>query len=139
MLLKMELNCMQLDDPTSPITWLIHSKSDLLLAKIGDKNEILLNQLCFHAQQSAEKSLKAVLIYFQINFEFTHNIKKLIQSLPENIIKPDFFNNLTILTDYAVSTRYPGDYEEILNFEYEQATILAQQAYDWAFTIIHKS
>jgi HEPN domain-containing protein len=130
---------MQLDDPSSPHTWLIYSKSDLLLANIGDKNGILLNQLCFHAQQSAEKSLKAVLINFQINFEFTHNIKRLIQSLPEDLIKPDFFKSLTILTDYAVSTRYPGDYEEILLNEYQQATSLAQQAYDWAFAIINKT
>jgi len=44
------------EDPSSPETWLKHAKSDLLLSKIGDRNEILLNQLCFHAQQTAEKS-----------------------------------------------------------------------------------
>ena len=63
------------DDPGSPEAWLIHAKSDLLISKFGDNSEILLNQLCFHAQQTAEKSLKAVLIKTNIDFEFTHNIK----------------------------------------------------------------
>ncbi len=124
------------DDPGSPEAWLIHTKSDLLLSKFGDNSEILLNQLCFHAQQTAEKSLKAVLIKTNIDFEFTHNIKTLILSLPENILKPSFFNELTILTDYAVSTRYPGDYEEILPQEYERAIYLAELVYSWASEFI---
>ncbi|MBM9578648.1 HEPN domain-containing protein [Leptospira sp. 201903070] len=129
---------MPLDDPSLPNTWLIHAKSDLLLSKLGDREEILFNQLCFHAQQSAEKSLKAVLIKYNVDFEFTHNIKNLISSLPTEIERPDFFKDLTILTDYAVSTRYPGDYEEILLPEYEKAISLAQQAFDWAEDLIRK-
>ncbi len=86
--------------------------------------------MCFHAQQSAEKSLKAVLIGYKIDFEFTHNIKNLISSLPVEIEKPGFFKELAILTDYAVSTRYPGDYEAILLPEYEKAISLAQEAFD---------
>ncbi|WCL51319.1 HEPN domain-containing protein [Leptospira sp. GIMC2001] len=103
---------------------------------MGDRNEILLNQLCFHAQQSAEKSLKAVLILLKIEFEFTHNIKRLISFLPSQVVIPAFFNELTILTDYAVSTRYPGDYEEIEENEYKRATYLAEQTYDWAVEIV---
>ncbi|EMO92271.1 HEPN domain-containing protein, partial [Leptospira interrogans] len=50
------------NDPSSPIVWLTHAKSDLLLSKFYDSKEILLNQLCYHAQQSVEKSIKAILI-----------------------------------------------------------------------------
>ncbi|XDD43313.1 HEPN domain-containing protein [Leptospira sp. WS60.C2] len=123
---------MQHDDPGSPETWLVHAKSDLLLAKLGDRNDILLNQLCFHAQQTAEKSLKAVLIKENVEFLFTHNIKTLILSLPDRIEKPSFFEDLAILTDYAISTRYPGDYEEILEAEYAKAIELAEQVFQWA-------
>lgn len=73
------------NDPSSPIVWLTHAKSDLLLSKFYDSKEILLNQLCYHAQQSVEKSIKAILIQSKVNFKFTHNIKNLIASLPQEI------------------------------------------------------
>ena len=38
--------------------------------------------------------------------------------------------------DYAVSTRYPGDYEEILPQEYERAIYLAELVYNWASEFI---
>ncbi|AAN50079.1 HEPN domain protein [Leptospira interrogans str. 2003000735] len=126
------------NDPSSPIVWLTHAKSDLLLSKFYDSKEILLNQLCYHAQQSVEKSIKAILIQSKVNFKFTHNIKNLIASLPQEIEKPNFFKDLPILTDYAVSTRYPGDYEEILLSEYKTAIFLAQQTFDWAEAILKK-
>ncbi|TGM01495.1 HEPN domain-containing protein [Leptospira jelokensis] len=126
------------NDPSSPGTWLMHAKSDLALAKLGDKNDILLNQLCFHAQQVAEKSLKAVLIKENVEFLFTHNIKTLILSLPDQIEKPSFFEELAILTDYAVATRYPGDYEEILEAEYAKEAELAELVYNWASQFIEK-
>ncbi|EMO26643.1 toxin-antitoxin system, antitoxin component domain protein [Leptospira interrogans serovar Bataviae str. HAI135] len=78
------------NDPSSPIVWLTHAKSDLLLSKFYDSKEILLNQLCYHAQQSVEKSIKAILIQSKVNFKFTHNIKNLIESLPQEIEKPNF-------------------------------------------------
>nr|WP_246838784.1 hypothetical protein [Leptospira stimsonii] len=65
-------------------------------------------------------------------------MKNLISSLPIEIERPDFFKDLAILTDYAVSTRYPGDYEEILLPEYEKAIFIAQQAFDWAEVLIRK-
>ncbi|WP_232421959.1 HEPN domain-containing protein [Leptospira interrogans] len=99
---------------------------------------MLLNQLCYHAQQSVEKSIKAILIQSKVNFKFTHNIKNLIASLPQEIEKPNFFKDLPILTDYAVSTRYPEDYEEILLSEYKTAIFLAQQTFDWAEAILKK-
>lgn len=121
------------EDPSSPEAWLMHAKSDLIIAKLGDRSDILLNQLCYHAQQAAEKSLKAVLIKEKVEFLFTHNIKTLLLSLPESIQKPSFFDELPILTDYAVITRYPGDYEEILISEYEKAVSLAELVFSRAF------
>ncbi|EMF80642.1 HEPN domain protein [Leptospira weilii serovar Topaz str. LT2116] len=120
------------------MTWLAHAKSDLLLSKLGVQEGILLNALCYHAQQAAEKSLKAILIYHKTNFEFTHNIKNLISSLPKEIEKPKFFEELPILTDYVVSTRYPGYYEEIPLNEYGKAVHLAEQTFYWAESIIKK-
>jgi len=35
-----------------------HEYSDLELAKIAERPKVMLETLCFHAQQSAEKSIK---------------------------------------------------------------------------------
>ena len=48
--------------PGSPTDWLRHAYSDLALASITPSSQILLEQLCFHAQQAAEKALKAILV-----------------------------------------------------------------------------
>ena len=64
---------------------------------------------CFHAEQCAEKYLKARLQEAGIAFKKTHdlvNLLHLVLSLEPawNILRPD----LTILTDFAVDYRYPG-------------------------------
>ncbi|MGD0091486.1 MAG: HEPN domain-containing protein [Planctomycetota bacterium] len=48
--------------PGSPEEWLRYARSDLAVARKPCQPEILLETLCFHAQQAAEKSLKAVLV-----------------------------------------------------------------------------
>jgi len=48
--------------PGSPADWLRHAYSDLALASTMPLPQILLEQLCFHAQQAAEKALKAILV-----------------------------------------------------------------------------
>jgi HEPN domain-containing protein len=46
----------------SPGDWLRHARSDLALARTTPTPEIMLEALCFHAQQAAEKAIKAVLV-----------------------------------------------------------------------------
>ena len=55
---------MPLEPPTpgSPEDWLRHARSDLALAQQWQVPDVLLAALCFHAQQTVEKSLKAVLV-----------------------------------------------------------------------------
>jgi len=42
----------------SPQQWLAHAQSDLRLARLAEKNDILPEQICFHAQQAVEKAFK---------------------------------------------------------------------------------
>jgi HEPN domain-containing protein len=65
-------------EPGSPAVWLLFANSDLELARINPSPGILLEGLCFHAQQAAEKALKAVLIAHGIPFPRTLNIKTLL-------------------------------------------------------------
>jgi len=63
----------------------------------------------FHAQQAAEKALKALLVCHQVDFRHTHEIQGLL-ALAEPVatgIQARFAAAGT-LTPYAVGGRYPG-------------------------------
>lgn len=63
--------------PGSPEEWLEHARSDLRLARLaaGDAS-IRREQACFHAQQAAEKAIKAVLLSRQAGFPRSRMISK---------------------------------------------------------------
>jgi HEPN domain-containing protein len=49
--------------PGSGRDWLAHAASDLRFAQLGLADpDVMRNQIAFHAQQAAEKSLEAVLV-----------------------------------------------------------------------------
>ena len=87
--------------PGSAEDWLRYAKSDLELARIEKPEGVLLENLCFHAQQAAEKTLKAVLIFLEIDFPRTH-IRTLLDLLPESIDVSQEVEESAALTDYAV-------------------------------------
>jgi len=69
------------------------------------------NTICFHAQQCAEKYLKARLVLAGVDFPRSHNIGTIVSLLPANA-RPDLSeNDQNFLTVYAVQTRYPGGYD----------------------------
>ena len=72
----------------SPADWLRYAYSDLELARVERPSNVLFEGLCFHAQQAAEKALKAVLIAKGLPAPKTHNIRTLLDFLPEHIIPP---------------------------------------------------
>jgi HEPN domain-containing protein len=73
----------------SPADWLRHARSDLELAGINRPDEVFLfEELRFHAQQAAEKALKAVLIAKGISPPKTHNIRMLLDILSQVIVAP---------------------------------------------------
>ncbi len=97
----------------SPADWLRYAHSDLELARIVRPDEVLFEGLCFHAQQAAEKALKAVLIAKDVPPPKTHNIRTLLDLLPQEIIVPQEIEDTASLSDYAVTSRYPGDFEPV--------------------------
>ena len=67
----------------SPTDWLRRARSDLALAKSTPAGgDVLPESLCFHAQQSVEKAIKAVLVFSGVPFPRTHNIGTLLELLP---------------------------------------------------------
>lgn len=66
--------------------------------------------VCFHAQQCAEKYLKARLQDAGIQFGKTHDLPALLDMLPP--VEPAWgatLSDLQTLSTYAVAYRYPGD------------------------------
>jgi HEPN domain-containing protein len=119
------------DRPGSPRDWLSHARSDLALARISPPEDVMLEGLCFHAQQAAEKALKALLISYNRDYPRTHNIGTLLDLLPETLTIPTEVEQAAGLTDYAVMTRYPGDVEPVSMEEYEQAVHIANTVLEW--------
>jgi HEPN domain-containing protein len=122
--------------PGSPSDWLRHAWSDLELARVVRNSRILLEDLSFHAEQAAEKALKAVLIFKSIPFPKTHNIRTLLDLLPRDVIPTKEVKEAASLTDYAVLSRYPGDLEPVTDEEYRRALSLAEIVVKWAEGVI---
>ena len=122
----------------SPNDWISFAKSDLALAKVDKTNSISFESLCFHTQQAVEKALKALLIFDNIEFPRTHNIRILLDLLKSRHIIPDVVDESAVLTDYAVSSRYPGESEPIEEEEYKYAVKIAELVLDWANSIVNK-
>jgi HEPN domain-containing protein len=67
------------------------------------------NTACFHAQQCAEKYLKAVLCETGMAIERTHQLSDLLNALTATYPMWDMLREATeVLSDHAVRPRYPG-------------------------------
>ena len=113
--------------------WLRRAKSNLARAKAGKINaDVILEDLCFDAQQAAEKALKALCLFHGIAFSHTHNIGELLTLLNANdCIVPTELDGVDALTEYAVTTRYPGDWDPVDKEEYQEALALAEKVFAW--------
>ena len=111
--------------------WIKRAEGSLDLAKTKINYKINYEDLCFQAQQAAEKAIKGLLIYFNVEPEFTHNITKLLEELEKFTEIPANINKAVKLTDYATFTRYPGEYDDITKEEYDQAIKITQECLDW--------
>ncbi|MCL4504555.1 MAG: HEPN domain-containing protein [Chloroflexi bacterium] len=123
--------------PGSAADWLRHAYSDLTLATLTPSPRILLEQLCFHAQQAAEKALKAILIAYEIPVPRTHNLRTLFDLLPADLSIPPDILDAAGLSDYAVASRYPGTTEPVDEQELREAAEMAEAVVYWAEHVIH--
>jgi len=91
--------------------WLLKGDSDLATAKRTAGSDGPYDTACFHAQQAAEKYLKAVLAYHGVEIPRTHDVEELQLLCAEFIAHGDFRSlALEELTDYAVSVRYDFEF-----------------------------
>jgi HEPN domain-containing protein len=95
--------------------WLAYADEDLRLARHGMtlSTDVPYRLIAYHAQQCAEKCLKAYLIFHHIDFPFTHNISRLLELCGEGASWTKSLMDSEELTFYAITTRYPGTEEEV--------------------------
>ena len=93
------------------LAWMQHARSDFQLGRVALRaRDILPEGACFHAQQSAEKALKALLLHRDIPFPRTHSIEVLLDLLKTREISiPNGVDEAFVLSEYAIQTRYPGE------------------------------
>ena len=91
----------------------------------------LLYPSCFHSQQAAEKYLKALLTWREVEFPKTHSMGELLDLLATvDVPLAQTLAAATALTPYGVEVRYPGDVPEPDIAEARTAIALAQQVRD---------
>lgn len=97
---------------------------------------ILFEDLCYQAQQAAEKAVKTIFISRNIAYPYIHTINTLLTILEmEGVFIPERIWLLSKLTVYATGTRYPG-FEPVTKQEYGEALRLAREAVAWAEEMI---
>lgn len=119
--------------PNTPQAWLARAHSDLALGRAGFATAgVFREDVCFHAQQCAEKALKALLLHHHVEFPRTHSIALLLDLLKAaDVPVPDGIDEAFVLTQYAVATRYPGAWNPVDHDETRAALALAAQVVEW--------
>lgn len=88
-----------------PEAWLIYAQEDLQMATWAMKEKIN-NQVCFHAQQCVEKSLKALLVHQGLAPPKTHRLVALLELIGKQDFN-DFARGLDFLDQVYIPSRYP--------------------------------
>ncbi|RJQ30785.1 HEPN domain-containing protein [Candidatus Parcubacteria bacterium] len=114
------------------LEWIKKAEEDEFAGEIILKDGNFFTPACFHFQQAAEKLLKSLLIFHDIEFSKTHDLLELETLLLE--IEPDIKDceeELILLNRYSVEVRYPGDYPEIFSKEANEALKAARKIKDF--------
>lgn len=119
------------DDPTRVADtrdWLTKAALDLRAGNHDLEAEPpLLEDALFHAQQAAEKSLKAFLTWHDEPFRRTHDLRLLSQQCVQidNSLE-DQLRSAAWLTQYAWKYRYPGEVEPPSMQDVEEALAISR-------------
>ena len=118
-------------EPDDPREWLNRARSNLALAKSRAPGAYL-EDLCFEAQQAAEKAVKAMLISLNVEYPYVHDLAHLLTMLEDaGECVPDNVRKAGELTTFATLTRYPGPARPITEREYIAAVETAEAVVQW--------
>ena len=90
--------------------WCEKGRRDFITAQnaLHDTKEVFPDIVCFHAQQAAEKYLKAYLVFLEQEFPKTHALEDLVLiATSHDPLSRNLFTVASDLSPYAVEIRYP--------------------------------
>ena len=117
--------------------WLRKADLDLLTVDRLSSEDAFRDVVAFHAQQAAEKYLKALLTCNQIEFPKTHELRRLLELL--SVAEPELVAGLADirwLEPFGVEVRYPGDRPDTLPGDEQRARELAQRVRDTVLAVL---
>ena len=118
--------------PDDPREWLNRARSSLPIAT-SRVTGAYLEDLCFEAQQAAEKAIKAVMMKRNIDFPYVHDLGRLLTLLEDTGMQiPPAVARAGELTPYAVIARYPGTAEPVDEQQYREVIETAESVVRWA-------
>jgi len=122
--------------PDDPQEWLSRARSNLQQAR-AEVEGVYLEDLCFDAQQAAEKAIKAVLIRRKVAFPYVHDLARLLTLVEQTgQVVPELVKEAAKLSRYAVATRYPGVEEPVSQEDYRKAVSIAETILRWAEGVV---
>lgn len=109
--------------------WVAKAEGDLENARLvlGAGPAGPMDTVAFHAQQCAEKYLKALLCFRREDVPRIHDVEALLARTRIWGRVEVTVEESRLLTDYATVTRYPGDYEPVSHEEAGHAVELADR------------
>ena len=114
--------------------WLAKARIDLLACvSLSGESAELWEAVAFHAQQTVEKALKAVLVSHQVEFPKTHDIERLLDLVAG--CDPELAQaaaDAAELTPFGVEYRYPGEYPSVSRASAAAALASARHVYEEA-------
>jgi HEPN domain-containing protein len=130
----------QVNDGHDANVWLAEAKSYLIICNhVSMLEGVRPNSLCFLAHQVVEMAIKGILVKSGLDPNLkqfrSHRLVSLIDLLPSGInVKqpPGSLGELNILTEHALSNRYPGSRQKLRMDHYESALAIAHDYYLWA-------
>ena len=108
--------------------WVVKAEGDLRAAVylLEPRKDQPTEAVCFHAQQCAEKYVKALLVFRSTDFPKTHDLEKLTALLPVALRPRLTLEEQRRFIGYATAARYPGSGEVPLA-EAKRAVALARR------------
>lgn len=118
--------------------WLKFAKMDLEVAEHLLKNMYPqpIEIICYHTEQAAEKSLKAILVANNKEVPRTHDLSFLLGKCSQNVkIEERYIDMCDFLAPFGVIIRYPHELPVDLTVA-EKASFYANEIYKWSLKII---
>ncbi len=121
--------------------WIEYAQMDLTTCEqldavvVGKQYRII----CYHAQQAAEKMLKALLVLFgEVKLVRTHDLTTLLDLVSRYCgIKDGMVKYAQVLTPYAVNQRYPGG-DDVDEVQAKIAIKYCREIFAWAMETIER-